>query len=175
MTKPHTVHFARRQNQGMIRRRQTAQALAAAQRGQNALASAHLGRREPGTPLPVNLPSRARLLDLGIDALEDLEGASAQGLMAVSRLTSKQANAVLEAAMVARVARGTNNKTLLPEDFPARDILLLAGYNTIESLDGHNEKVLLEIKGMTAELAKAVVAQRLEIIKAQTPPPTPPA
>ena len=52
-------------------------------------------------------------------------------------------------------------ETPLPEDFPGRGALLVAGYTTLESLRGLSEADLIAIKGIGPKLTKQIL-QALE-------------
>lgn len=67
--------------------------------GLPAASAVYLGRHlaEPGTPLPVDFPSRDRLVAAHYTAIEDLQGADEDELIAVVGLTQYQARIVLGA------------------------------------------------------------------------------
>ncbi len=139
--------------------------LEARQQGNFALASAFLGekRQTSGTPLPVNISERDTLLELGFDALEDFEGATDQGFMILTNLSIKTTQKVMKQIYDAQVARGTNNMTVLPPDFPAKEALIAYGYITVESLAGHDEKLLVLIPNVSSDDAKNIVKKYKEL------------
>lgn len=139
--------------------------LQARQQGNYALASAFLSekRETSGTPLPVNLAEREILIQLGFDAIEDLEGATEQGLMSLTNLGIKTVQKLVKQIYDAQVARGTNNMTMLPTDFPAKDALIAFGYTTLESLAGHDEKLLVLIPNVSSDDAKNIVKKLKEL------------
>jgi predicted RecB family nuclease len=166
---PHTLPTAKHQTTTMIYRRHlTAKAIEAAQQGNTALASAwrSKAKSQSGVPLPVNIAVRDKLIELGIDTFEDLEGATVEGIINSTCFSSSTAKKLLEQISEAQIARGTNNKTVLPVDFPAKDALIAFGYTTLESLAGHDEKLLVLIPNVSSDDAKNIVKKLKELLTA---------
>jgi Holliday junction resolvasome RuvABC DNA-binding subunit len=111
---------------------------------------------EPGTPLPVNIPSRKQLMAAGATTLHDLEGATVEELQDLPGISPGSAERILAALEAARAARGEGS-TSIHASFPAFPTLEANGYTTLESLAGHSEKLLKSIGLVDADAKRVFV------------------
>lgn len=135
---------------------------AAEERGEEGIAAAFAAKRDgqPVTPFPVKFPARAALLDAEgakYQGLEDIDGATPEELTALRGIGESSAKAILTQTPVELGLRGAD-KTPLPDGFPARAALVLAGYTTKESLGGYTVLDLQKIPDVTDVLAADILA-----------------
>jgi Helix-hairpin-helix domain len=148
---------------GMLMRRRYYQQKteAAKDAGEESIASVFVAKRDQllFTPFPVTFPGRKALLEVAenkYQGLEDVSGVPLETLTQVKGIgeaTATQIIAQVDLEIAARAA----DKTALPDDFPARDILLAAGYTTLESLANHAAIDFEKITGITTEIAAQII------------------
>lgn len=145
-----------------IRRYLQQRAEAAEIRGDEGIAAGFAAKREgqPITPFPVIFPARAALLAIEggkYQGLEDVLGATEAELVALKGIGKSTATAIIAKISVELELRG-EGKTPLPDNFPAREILVVAGYTTKESLTGYTILDLQKIPDVTDVLAADILA-----------------